>query len=171
MSTNTDLERAYHPLQVDATTGEPFLRLDPPYSHLVLTPLRHSDAHALISHLNNYNIARTLNGPPYPYLETDAEWFLGNQIPLSDAVLERLRQGSDPNGVPVRVLRDTSQHSVADAAMIGDCNVDKNGFAFEVADEQKRERLAKENEARNAGDPDIVYCVGGAPLAAYLAGC
>lgn len=41
------------PLKLDTGTGEPYLQLDAPFSHIVLTPPRLSDWPALVENLND----------------------------------------------------------------------------------------------------------------------
>ena len=150
---------ALHPLEFDAETGEPYLRLPAPHSHIVLTPSRLSDVPYAVENLNDMRIAANFVGPPYPYLEEHAiSWITQCRKACDDALVPG--DSSWFNAVPVRAIRDISNSSIKDARLIGDCGLDRDGF-LELMDEDERKRLEHENADREVGDPNIVWCFGG----------
>ena len=56
-----------HPLEVNARTGEPFLRLNH-HQNIILTPHRPSDAVCYPPILNDPRVHEWLMSPPIPYL-------------------------------------------------------------------------------------------------------
>lgn len=163
MASEEELQRI-HPLKLDDATKEPYLRLQPPYEHLVLTPPRHSDASSLVRNLNDPRIFATLSGPPYPYTEAHAIEWLNEIVASSEAAYADLRAGKDVVGaVVVRYLRDTSLSggSIASAPLIGDCWFYRHPFT-DLINRELGARLARENAAKATGDPTIAWTVGGA---------
>ncbi|KAH7102117.1 acyl-CoA N-acyltransferase [Auriculariales sp. MPI-PUGE-AT-0066] len=161
------IAKALNPLLIDPATTEPYLRLPAPYEHLIVTPYRTSDATALVEHLNDLKVTMTLNGPPYPYLEQHALGFLSDAISSSSLVIANLRAGKHPDGMPIRAIRDNTASDIASAPLIGDCYIDRHGFGDMMNDKLEAERLAEENETKEAGNPTIIYTVGDWLASAY----
>ena len=67
------MDSQLYPLEVNQTTGEPFLRLRQ-HQGIILTPPRPSDAEALVQHLNDPLVYQNLAGTPYPYLHGKAAY-------------------------------------------------------------------------------------------------
>ena len=55
-----------YPLEINAKTKEPFLRLRK-HKNIIMTPPRPEDASSLVSILNDPLVHECLAGPPYPY--------------------------------------------------------------------------------------------------------
>lgn len=55
-----------HPLEVNAKTGEPFLRLKN-HPNIILTPPRDDDASACVPYLNDARVSYWLGDLPFPY--------------------------------------------------------------------------------------------------------
>lgn len=56
----------FHPLQVNAITGEPFFPLET-HPNIILTPPRLSDIPKLPDLMNDPGVCVWLTGPPHPY--------------------------------------------------------------------------------------------------------
>ena len=55
-----------YPLEINSTTGEPFLRLRK-HKSIIITPPRPDDAPSIVSILNDFSVSDCLSGPPFPY--------------------------------------------------------------------------------------------------------
>lgn len=156
------MSRSYlRPLQFNPTTGEPYLRLPSPHTNVIITPPRMSDVDALVGHMNDHKIRRSLTGPAYPYLTSHAEGWISTVKKASDEVLAELAQEQFNGqlkfvgGCPVQYIREVADDGTE--TFIGDLFIHRCGFPHEDA----RAALSEENEARPVGDPAIVWCVGG----------
>ncbi|EIN13848.1 hypothetical protein PUNSTDRAFT_56310 [Punctularia strigosozonata HHB-11173 SS5] len=164
MTNNT--HRQLHPLQVNRVTGEPFLRLPPPHSHIIFTPPRVSDVPSVVVNMNDPKVYEMLNGPPYPYKDEHAVWWIGTIKAKADEVLEELREvdSRDPEAplrivghCPVRILREVKEDGSDE--FLGDCALTRLRYPT-ILDSKERERLIKANEDRPVGDPEIIWDVG-----------
>ncbi|GAA5857534.1 hypothetical protein JCM8547_009326 [Rhodosporidiobolus lusitaniae] len=177
------------PSTADPVLIEPFLPLPLPSSprlpstlSLILTPPRPSDLPAQLSCLNDPRVGLSLVGPPYPYTEEHgrefgrtkaggAEEYFGRVGGLAQALLDggegrveefvkSVKEGKElprewlPNGCPVNAIRreDTDE-------WVGDLGT-MRWLYEDVEDAQERERLAKENLAREVGDPELAWSFG-----------
>lgn len=61
-------------------------------------------------------------------------------------------------GCPVRSILEENEDG--SYTFLGDCSIDRDRFD-DVMDLEERARLVKENNARPAGDPDIIWSIGG----------
>ena len=158
-----------HPIELNAQTGEPFLRLPEPHTNIILTPPRMSDVPFVVENLNDPRVYSNLMGPPFPYLEEHAVYWLKSVIGPADALLKELKEHAEAEpestpkivgGCPVRILREVQPDGTE--LYLGDLGVSRCGFPHgrEGAD---RERLSAENDAREVGDESIVWCLGGMP--------
>ncbi|KAH9937339.1 acyl-CoA N-acyltransferase [Fomitopsis serialis] len=153
-----------HPLQVNPTTGEPYLRLPSPHSNIIVTPPRMSDVDASVRELNDRKVVDWLIGPPYPYLPSHAEEWVATAKQASDAILADL-QRDEPNkarsplkfvgGCPVHRLREVGEDGTD--TFVGDISFRRCAFPHEGEEQSVR---CEENAARAVGDPSIVWCVG-----------
>ncbi|BGP16049.1 hypothetical protein JCM10213_006815 [Rhodosporidiobolus nylandii] len=159
-----------------ASLVEPFLPLRSPSDlPLILTPPRPSDIPRQVECLNHPAVAFCLVGPPYPYAAEHArEWGATKGRDLEEyffRLLEKLEaQGKAveqlptvpyedgwryrPDGCPCNSIRraDTGE-------WVGDLGTFR--WVFEdVQDPEERERLAKENLARVAGDEELRWSFG-----------
>lgn len=149
------------PLHLNETTGEPYLRLPSPHENIIITPPRMEDAAAVLHQMNDFNVYRWLQGPPHPYLPVHASDWLTQIKAGSDEALQKLAEEEThkPIGLcPVRTLREV--RSDGSDFLLGDINVDRCGYP-DVQDPIERRRLSEQNSQRVAGDPDIVWCIGG----------
>lgn len=156
-----------YPLQVNPTTGEPFLRLPAPLDNIIITPPRLSDAAALTAALSDPRVYKTLKAPPFPYTLSHAEGWLSLITKASDASLQELKEAYDASSggplpfvgtCPVRYLREIVEDG--SEVMIGDIDVHRCEFPG-LVDEDERKRLAKANSELPVGSPDIAWCFGG----------
>lgn len=153
------------PLQVNPITGEPYLQLPAPLHNFILTPPRLSDASTVVTNMNDWEVVRWLERPPYPYLMTHAESWLMEIKQSSDTVISALTSPNlvQPSGsdfvetYPVRTLRERKEDGTD--IMLGDIGIHRCAFSGE-ANLDERTRLSNENADRKLGDPDIVWCIG-----------
>lgn len=160
--------KLFHPLEFNHATQEPYLRLLPPHENIILTPSRLSDVPASTVILNDPRVHMTLLGPPYPYTEDDARSWLQKRKEESDQIMDELREGANDepepgklklvSGCPVNILRELQPDGTE--VYLGDISFTRCRWS-EVKDDVLREGLVQENEARKAGDPAIVWELGG----------
>jgi hypothetical protein len=85
----------------------------------------------------------------------------------ADAIWNELEQANteSPDG-PLKVVDGCPVRSILEEnddgsyTYLGDCGFDRNMF-HDVMDVEERARLVQENDARPAGDPDIIWSMGG----------
>lgn len=155
-----------HPLQVNERTGEPYLRLPSPHDNIIITPPRTEDIPAIIAALNDPRVYSTLEGPPFPYKEEHAVWWIDHVKAPSDELLQELRQAADDGsqslkvvaGCPVRTLREVKEDGTD--IFLGDIGCDRCGYP-DVVDQEEKSRLTFANDQLPPGDKDIVWCIGG----------
>ena len=160
-------ESQFHPLQFNPETGEPFLRLPIPHNNIIITPPRMSDAAAIVKNMTDPALYIWLTGPPHPYLPKHAEYWLDKIKAATDASFEKLRRANEeqPEGPPilvdespVRTIRevreDGSELFLGDIALLREMWPDEE-------DRELKKTLTEANAARELGDPEIVWCIGG----------
>ncbi|KAF9505732.1 hypothetical protein BS47DRAFT_1353652 [Hydnum rufescens UP504] len=149
------------PLFFDSSRQEHYLPLPTPHSHIRLTPLRLSDVPARVSLLNDPKIYASLGGVPFPYETHHAVEFITKVKGNVDRVLEELSQGHDGSvfvsGCPVRSIREV-QPDGSDV-YLGDVGIHRHRFQ-EIGDLDERGRLVEINNAKQLGDPTIVWGIG-----------
>ncbi|KAJ7483175.1 GNAT domain-containing protein [Mycena latifolia] len=148
-------------LEFSTTTGEPFLRLPAPFTNIIITPPRMSDVEPSLAILKNRAVSIWM-GPPMSTIEytaARAETWLAKVKQETDAALQEVQ--SAPNGpfsgCPVRHIREVQEDGTD--VFIGDIGLGRSAWP-EVLDANEKARLVAENNARVAGDPDIVWHVG-----------
>ncbi|KAH7914750.1 hypothetical protein BJ138DRAFT_1123244 [Hygrophoropsis aurantiaca] len=155
-----------YPLEVNPTTGEPFLRLPAPNENIIITPPRLSDELLFAPIINHAEVSVWLEGPPIPYLDEYALPWLTLIKEQSDSVLKELREEEQRNpdgplklvgGCPVRHLREV----LADGSdvYIGDIGINRAQLE-EVIDKEERAKKLEENNAKKIGDPTIRWTFG-----------
>jgi len=158
--------RQLRPLQLNPITGEPFLRLPAPHSHIIYTPPRLSDAPELVPVLNDPKVYRWVHSPPWPFTLEDGISWLKYRTTATDALLNQLKDvdEAEPDapllavgGCPLEIIRE--QRPDGSDIYVGTCDITRAGFDWEL-DEEKRTKLKEENNAREAGDPEIVWTIG-----------
>jgi hypothetical protein len=121
-------------IQHDPITAEPYIRLPPPLSHIILTPprLHHAedspftdkddnenekgtpppaDISSITTALNDPRVYLNLEGPPYPYLDSHAASNIRSGYFETQRILQRAavkEEGEWVDGCPFRDIRDTS---------------------------------------------------------------
>ncbi|KAJ6543559.1 GNAT domain-containing protein [Mycena vulgaris] len=149
-------------LEFNAVTGEPFLRLPPPFANIIITPPRMSDVEPSVEILNDPAVAMWMGpmGPgSEPYTAARAEPWLTKVKAETDVVVQELHStpGGPFTGCPVRHIREVREDGTD--VFIGDVGLARSRWS-EVLDADERARLVAENNARAAGDPAIVWHVG-----------
>lgn len=156
-------------LEYNRRTGEPFIRLPHPHENLILTPPRLTDVAALMAVLNDPKVYLTLEGPPNPYLESHAVDWLERIIKASADSLREFREVEEARRAgdtsrqfvgshPIRYIREVQEDGTD--IFLGDVLIDRCGYP-DVENGTEKAGLVKANEAREIGDEEIVWCVGG----------
>ncbi|KAA1468480.1 hypothetical protein DENSPDRAFT_814755 [Dentipellis sp. KUC8613] len=153
----------YHPLQIHERTGEPYLRLPAPHSNIIITPLRPSDATGMVEALNDPAIYQWLSGPAFPYLPTHAEWWINQVQPVETAAWKELQEGDADAPLkivgycPVSAIRE--QLDDGTEVYLGSADFKRHDY-IDIVDLEERARLKAENDAKEAGDPTIIWSFG-----------
>jgi len=151
-----------HPLEVHPKTGEPFLRLPVPHEHIILTPPRIEDLDALIA-ITNDPLVYPWMGPAAPFSREHAENWLQRMISDSDSVIRDLEEAQTDkelkmvDGCPARCIRE--QQPDGTELFLGHISFSRCKW-WELS-EERRKPLVTENEARKAGDSEIVWQIAG----------
>lgn len=157
----------FHPLQFNERTGEPFLRLPSPHDNIIITTSRMSDAPTVIANMNNPAVYNWLDGPPFPYHAEHADSWLEYVKKDTDAAFEELERAQiehpdEPpvavNSCPVRIIREV--HEDGTDVLLGDVMFVRERWP-DVLDKDAKEALSKPNAEKPAGDPEIIWCIGG----------
>lgn len=167
------------PLEYNEHTGEPFIRLPHPYKNIILTPPRLSDVAALMAVLNDPKVYLTLEGPPNPYLESDA---MAQLARITKECAESLREFHEAEEArragdtsrqfvsshPLRYIREVREDGTD--IFLGDLRITRCNYR-DIENVAEKARMAEANQAREAGDAEIVWCVAGAHmrLISYIA--
>ncbi|KAJ7492075.1 hypothetical protein FB451DRAFT_1216897, partial [Mycena latifolia] len=144
-----------HPLEVNPTTGEPFLRLLS-HKNIILTPPRLSDGQAMLPFFNDERVYNWLVNPPIPYLPEHGERWANRAKEASDkllAELETARSDSTPkivDGCPVRVIREVREDGTD--IFLGDIDIKLARHSWEL---ESSGRLSQETPFRDPDNPDI----------------
>ncbi|KAK7031492.1 gnat family [Favolaschia claudopus] len=148
-------------LEYNAKTGEPFLRLAPPFSNFIITPPRiEDDVDASVEIMNDPFVYKWM-GRTTPYNAELAERWIRTVKVETDAAVEKLKGATEPGSAlsacPVRHMRE----ELADGktVFVGDVGLVRSGWT-EIVDAEERARLVAANAARLAGDPEIVWHIG-----------
>jgi len=145
--------------------NEPYIPLPAPHENIRITPCRMTDAEPMFECLNHPAIYPNLVGPPYPYERTDGELWLAKQQERSAPDWRYftgdesapIQDGKIFDYTPLWVIREVQ--SDGSQTFVGVADIVRSSFMDE-ADEQRKEELTKENDAKPLGDPSIVYMIG-----------
>ncbi|KAH7103338.1 acyl-CoA N-acyltransferase [Auriculariales sp. MPI-PUGE-AT-0066] len=162
------------PLSIEPSTGEPYLRLPAPHQHIILSrPCETSiDIAAMVQNLNDLRVARPLGGSPFPFAEADAQGWIARRRADTGATIAELYEAAAAargktvvwaRALPLCVVRDTSVGAgttIQEGRFIGTISFRRHDFDVGRLDETEREQLEVENEAKEAGDPNIVWELG-----------
>lgn len=154
-----------YPLQTNYQTGEQYLRLDHPYTHIIVTPPRESDVGPSVSIMNDPRVCHWMGigGPIDPYTSEQATRWLERVKTNSDSILRNLANATDSelklvDGCPVRHIREVKEDGTE--VYIGDIGIERASWR-EITNKIERKQLLEENAARKPGDPEIVWQIGG----------
>ncbi|THH10212.1 hypothetical protein EW146_g8443 [Bondarzewia mesenterica] len=154
------------PFEIHEQTGQPYLRLPAPHTHIILTPTRLADIPFVVEILNDPRVYKWLYTPPWPYLPEHANGWIGATKSEADAVWKELVDTSveDPDAppkivgaCPVRAIREQKEDGTE--IFLGDCGFNLYKFE-EILDESARAQSVEENSAREIGDPKIIWQIG-----------
>ncbi|KAH9486385.1 hypothetical protein JR316_0000449 [Psilocybe cubensis] len=158
-----------YPLEVNPTTGEPFLRLRG-HHNIIITPPRPEDVPAMVPYHNDPRICEYLGGPPFPYTLAHAQSFFDITRSLSDRLLSQLEDTKDQRGLvilencPVRAIREV--HEDGSDTFIGDigfmrCPIGElMGTNAASLDWENKTIVEERNNKLPAGDPNIIWSIG-----------
>ncbi|KAJ5715604.1 uncharacterized protein N7483_012785 [Penicillium malachiteum] len=166
------------PMQFNPATQEPYLRLLPPHSNIIITPHRLDQCEYEVT-----SIVEILNHPevwpfltfPHPYLAEHGEELVGIDSEGRRAVVEALRSECNqdschlPNPVffdkcPFACIRevlsdDTEGHPLQDT-FIGDIALGRYNFYDYPPGSAENKAARARNDALPPGDKDIVWGLG-----------
>ena len=175
-----------YPLEINAKTKEPFLRLRK-HKNIILTPPRWEDADGLFSSGNDSRVNEWLTVPvPYPMgtfsclsktplkafgLVEAANKFLSRIVPAAVKFFEDMedfKDDSTPKVVgefPVRAIREVQEDGTD--IYIGDIGISRCGYGelqlmdLNRVDCENASERKKINDSLNLGDPSILWAIGG----------
>lgn len=108
-------------------------------------------------------------GPPYPYLQEHADFWVDANKEVCDAAIRELEEEHriNPDG-PLKVLEFCPVRSIREVkadgtdVYLGDIGVDRCAHEeLDDSNENKGNSLVEANMAKQAGDPSIVWTIGG----------
>jgi hypothetical protein len=91
MDPDTNHDACYHPLKVNTATGEVYLQLPAPLSHIIITPPRKEDVDTYLVHLNDPLVWEGLSSVHVPYLREHGETFFGKNIANHERAMNQLK--------------------------------------------------------------------------------
>lgn len=127
-----------------------------------------------VSRPNNFVVTlkftHVSQGPPYPYLQEHADYWVGENKGLSDATIRELEEEGrkNPEGplkfvghCPVRTIREVKPNG--EEVFLGDCDIHRCLFDDLEGEHNTAElkKLIEENASKPIGDPSIIWTVGG----------
>ncbi|KAE9409170.1 acyl-CoA N-acyltransferase [Gymnopus androsaceus JB14] len=162
-----DPKSQLYPLEVNPSTGEPFLSLKS-HPNIIITPPRLTDIPLLPSLLNDPTTAQWLKGPPLPYLLEHSQVWVTQIKQKTDELLQELQDAEGHESLkvvgncPVRYIREVKKDGTD--VLIGDIEL-RRCEEMELAGPKgvnwdDAPRLLEINNQRKAGDPEIVWSVG-----------
>lgn len=155
-----------YPLEINLSTGEPFLRLPAPNENIIITPPRPSDAPLFGPILNDPRVSQWLEAPPLPYKDEHAAEWIEIIMKESKAILDELKEedASNPDGppklvdgCPVRHLREVLPDGTD--IYLGDIGIGRAQLQ-EVIDPVERKKQVDINANKPLGDPSIIWMFG-----------
>lgn len=156
-----------YPLEINAKTKEPFLRLRK-HNNIILTPPRWEDASSLVSILNDPPVHEWLSGPPYPYTLDHANEFIGLKRSLAHETLKELEDAKDNPTLkivkecPVSYLREVKEDG--SEVFIGSLAITTSIYGElmgpDGVDWENKKKQEDENNSLKAGDARIVWSFG-----------
>ncbi|KAF9055981.1 hypothetical protein BJ165DRAFT_464031 [Panaeolus papilionaceus] len=157
------------PLQINATTNEPFLRLRK-HSSIIITPPRPGDEKAIVPLLTDPQISVWLANVPDPYTEEHAIKWNTSVMEACNKILKDLEAARNDehlklvDGCPVRVLREIQEDG--SDIFIGDIGFMRcaHGEYMEQeegkSDWENKKKREEENAMIPVGDPRIIWSFG-----------
>jgi len=156
-----------HPLEFNAKTNEPFLRLRK-HKNIILTPPRWEDASSLVSILNDPPVHEWLAGPPYPYTLDHGNEFIGLKRNIAEQILKELEDAKDDPTLkivkecPVSFLREIKEDG--SDVFIGSLGISTCLYGElmgpDGVDWENKKKLEDENNSLKTGDARIIWCFG-----------
>ncbi|KAJ7070497.1 GNAT domain-containing protein [Mycena amicta] len=154
----TTMSFQLHPLEVNPSTGEPFLRLLE-HRNIIVTPARRTDGPAMMQYQNDERVYPWLISPPYPYTLEDANWWLDRVIPASEKLLAELEDAKDApkllivDGCPVNYLREIQDDGTE--LFIGAIDFTLSRHPFELEGSGRTPADVGDKPLRDPQNPDI----------------
>ncbi|EJU00829.1 acyl-CoA N-acyltransferase [Dacryopinax primogenitus] len=144
-------------------TGALFFPLPAPHSHVILSGPDPADGAEIVQAFNDPLIYRWTISPPFPYLLAHAEDMLRRNVHTYEESVSRMSElvqkweGMKLAATPLRFIREVQRDG--SWKFIGDVGLVRCSFS-EVFPLEERDRLVRENNAREAGDEGIVWMIG-----------
>ncbi|KAG6916193.1 hypothetical protein DXG01_008075 [Tephrocybe rancida] len=150
------------PLEVNSTTGEPFLRVSHPHNHdIIITPPRLHDVDAVVAALNDPRVYRWMTGPPLPYQPEHGLSWLSEQMEEAEQFLRHLEEPVGASeilkpalGCPVRIIREVKEDGTD--IYLGFLGIYRSERK-EILDVGKRAAVLADDARKKAGDPTILW--------------
>jgi len=156
-----------HPLEINAKTKEPFLRLRK-HKNIILTLPRLEDASSLVTILNDPLVHEWMSGPPYPYTLDHGYEFIGMKRNIAEETLKELEDAKDDPTLkivkecPVSYLREVKDDG--SEVFIGSLAINTSIYGElmgpDGVDWENKKKREDENNSLKVGDPRIVWCLG-----------
>lgn len=152
-------------LQIDPTSGEPYIQLPEPYASIRITPPRTDDGEAQAKMMNNPAAAYNFANMPYPYSEKDAMEFIDILRAVAGGVLAKFKDHIASGAAvssfvaaeaPVQFLREVLPDGTD--VFVGNVVLWRSRYK-EVEDLTVRAKLASENVGKPVGDPSIEWTI------------
>ena len=170
-------------LRTNHSTSEPYMQFPDPHSNIILTPPRlpSEDAPHIVRTLNDFEVCKWLESPPYPFTQERAEqWLQQTRLSCLQAwgeIQERNAHQEQPprqaefrdnhtdgaaerygDKLPLRAIREICPDGTE--IYIGDICIGRHNFD-EVVDKDTREEMQRENAKWLVCDERIVWATGG----------
>ncbi|KAL4243253.1 hypothetical protein ABKN59_011361 [Abortiporus biennis] len=143
---------------MDALAHEDFIRLPDPCSNIIIASPHDSDVQPMVTILNNPTVYKWLDSAVHPFTESLALQRIERARKSSHSLMENLRHLDRHfvGGCPVNCIREILSDGTQ--VYIGDITVKRSKFTH-ILDKSERDALTAENEAKEAGDPTIVWAI------------
>ncbi|CAK5280769.1 unnamed protein product [Mycena citricolor] len=148
----------FHPMEINPTTGEPFLRLES-HPNIIITPTRPEDAPRVVELLSDKRVYGWLCSPPHPYLPEHAHGWLQTTKSSADDILAQLEAAKDDtelktvDGCPVRSIREVREDGTD--VFLGDIGFMLSYQTFEL---EPLGRTKQDAPRRDPERPDVWSC-------------
>ncbi|KAG6820423.1 hypothetical protein H0H93_000669 [Arthromyces matolae] len=148
------------PLEVNAATGEPFLRVPYLDKNIVITPPRLYDVDATVVAFNDPKIYTWISGTPLPYQPEHGLDWLSQQMKEAEDILRHFEGYTAKEslkmtvGCPVRIIREVNEDGTD--TFLGYISI-HHSERKDVSCDDMRAGILADDALKMAGDPDTVW--------------